>query len=102
MSSEAKESNNKIVNEAVCIVSPNKKGFWQADVYLEGWEEGAIVDYWCSGKIGGTKEQIIEKVKQKYPDINCVDGITGYCEDCGEEFTELEEDCQCGGIVNQY
>lgn len=86
---------------AICIVSPHEKGFWQADVYLEGWWEGAAPDGFCTGKKGGTKEQIILKVKENHPDIKIIDGITGICSECAHEHFNLEEQCEeCGWPVH--
>jgi len=88
------------MSEQICIVSPHEKGFWQADIYLEGWSEGIAADWFCTGKIGGTKEDIIAKAKAVYPDIKIDDGITGICIECGCEFFDLESECDdCGGIV---
>ena len=87
-------------NELLCVVSPHVKGFWQADIFVEGWQEGAAPDWFCTGKIGGTKEEIIVEAKQHYPAAKVTDGITGICIDCGEEQFNLESECgDCGGIV---
>jgi len=92
--------NESNLNDLLCVVSPHQKGFWQADVYLEGWIEGVPPDWFCTGAIGGTKEQIIAKVKEAYPKADFVDGITGICIDCGKEHFLLEQEClDCGGII---
>ena len=88
-----------MLNELLCVVSPHEKGFWQADVYLEGWKEGIVPDWFCTGKIGGTKDEIIDKVRETYPDVKIEDGITGVCVECGEYYFNLEQECACGGIV---
>lgn len=88
-----------MLNELLCVVSPHEKGFWCADVYLEGWEEGLTPDWFCTGKIGGTKDEIIAKAKQAYPNAKFEDGITGVCMECGEEHFNLEKECYCGGII---
>lgn len=88
------------MSDLLCVVSPHEKGFWQADVYHEGWTEGLSPDWFCTGKIGGTKEEIIEKVKNTYPSTKFTNGITGVCIDCGAEYCELEQECaDCGGII---
>lgn len=88
------------LNDLLCVVSPHEKGFWQADIYLGGWYEGAASDWYCTGKIGGTKEDVIAKAKESYPEAKVTDGITGICMDCYEEQFNLEQECtDCGGIV---
>ena len=85
----------------ICIVSPHEKGFWQADVYFDGWMEGITADWFCTGSIGGTKESIIEKVRGQFPQSKIIDGITGVCLDCGAEHFLLEDECRdCGGFVD--
>lgn len=96
--------NNTHLNKPkqTCIVSPHEKGFWQADLYLDGWREGVSGDWFCTGEIGGTKSDIVSKVKESYPNAKFEDGITGICIDCGCEFFNLENECgDCGGIVGE-
>jgi len=88
------------MSDLLCIVSPHKKGFWQAEIYFSGWEEGYLRDAFFTGKIGGTKEQIINRLNEQYQNPKIVDGVTGYCDECGEEYCLLERECTCGGIVN--
>jgi hypothetical protein len=84
----------------LCVVSPHEKGFWQADIYFDGWSEGSAPDYFFTGKSGEARNDIIEKVKQTYPLASVVDGITGICTDCAEEHFNLESECaHCGGII---
>ncbi len=97
---EAQRSEESTLTDLLCVVSPNAKGFWQADVYIEGWDEGIPPDWFCTGKRGGTKKDIINRVRDKYPDIKVVDGITGTCPDCGEEYFELETHCDCGQLLD--
>lgn len=86
--------------DLTCVVSPHEKGFWQVDIYHEGWAEGLSPDWFCTGKLGGTKEEIIAQVKNEYPNVKIVQGLTGVCVDCGEEFYELEQKCnECGGVI---
>lgn len=88
------------MSDLLCVVSPHEKGFWQADIYHEGWAEGLSPDWFCTGKIGGTKEEIIAQAKNTYPYAKFICGITGVCIDCGEEYFELEQECaDCGGII---
>ncbi len=95
-----RNSSESELSDLLCIVSPNKKGFWEADVYYKGWEEGLTPDWCCSCKIGGTKEQVIKKVKEHFPSPKIVDGVTGHCNDCGEEHFLLETKCEeCGGLI---
>ena len=97
--SEAKKDESDL-SALLCVVSPHEKGFWQADVYLEGWVEGGVPDWFCTGSIGGTKEEIILKARESYPEATLIDGTTGVCVDCGNEFFNLEQACDdCGGIV---
>ena len=84
----------------LCVVSPHEKGFWQADIYVDGWSEGSAPDWFCTGKIGGTKAEIVEIAKKVYPTAKVTDGITGICTDCAEEHFSLEIECvYCGGII---
>ncbi len=84
----------------MCVVSPLKKDFWQADIYHEGLAGGICPDWFCAGNSGGTKEEIIAQVKNTYPSAKIIQGITGVCIDCGEEFYELEQECnECGGVI---
>jgi len=84
-----------------CIVSPHEKGFWQADVYFEGSDEGLAPDWFCTGAIGGTKEEIISRVKEVFRNPIFKDGVTGICIDCDAEHFELENVCECcEGIVS--
>ena len=88
------------MTESICIISPHVKGFWQADVYLDGWEEGVLPDWFRTGKIGGTKEQMeAEIIKGCWSGISFIDGITGICTECGEEYFNLERQCDCGGLI---
>ena len=36
------------MDKRICIVSPHEKGFWQADVYLDGWEDGVEPDWFAT------------------------------------------------------
>lgn len=89
------------LNRLLCIVSPHEKGFWQADVYEDGWEECVLPDWFCTGKIGGTRDEIIEKVRIAYPDATFESGVTGVCLECGESYFNLENECECDGIVGE-
>lgn len=95
--SEAKRDE---LNDSLCIVSPHEKGFWQADVYFNGWHEGSSPDWFCTGKIGDDRDDIISKVRERFSSPKIVDGITGICIECGEEFFLLESECECGGIID--
>ncbi len=53
----------------VCVISQHEKGFWQADIYLDCWQEGAVPDWFCTGKIGGTKQDVIARAKKNYPEL---------------------------------
>lgn len=89
-------------NELLCVISPSNKGFWVADIYFDGQSEGESPDWFCTGKIGGTKDDIITKVKESYPDAKFTDGITGICIDCGEDHFNLDSECiYCGGIIGE-
>jgi len=88
------------VRDSICLVSPHEKGFWQADIYFEGWDEGGS-DHFFTGEIGGTKEQIIMAVNKRYPQIKIFDGVTGICTECNKEFFLLESECNCGGVVGE-
>ena len=81
------------VNDPICIISPHPKGFWQADVYFQGWEDGLSCDWFCTSAVGATKQNIIDKVTDAHGDIEIVDGVTGLCHDCCEEYFELEDVC---------
>ncbi len=86
---------------AMIVVSPHIKGFWQADVYQEGWMSGMIPDWFCTGSKDGTREEVVAKALAVYPAAKVVEGMTGACIDCGEEHFNLEELCaDCGGIVS--
>lgn len=87
------------LNDLLCVISPHEKGFWQADVYFNGWSEGVSPDWFCTGKIGGDRNVIVSKVQGQFPNPKIVDGITGVCIDCGEEYFSLEQECECGGII---
>lgn len=62
------------ISGAVCVLAKSKEGFWMADIYLEGWAEGISPDWYCTGKKGGTKKELMDKVLKTYPDINMVPG----------------------------
>jgi hypothetical protein len=82
----------------ICIVSPHEKGFWQADVYNEGWAEGVPPDWVRTGKLGGKRSELIDAVLERFPGIEVIDGVTGICPECSEEYFNLEEeciDCEC-------
>lgn len=86
--------------DLTCVVTPHEKGFWQVDIYQEGCAEGLSPDWFCTGKLGGTKEEIIAQMKNEYPNVKIVQGLTGVCVDCGEEFYELEQKCnECGSVI---
>ena len=86
------------MSNLVCVVSPHEKGVWRVDFYPKGLAEGLSPDWVCTGKIGGTKEDIVAQVKTTYPNAKFIQGLTGECIDCGEEFYELEQECnECGG-----
>lgn len=51
------------MSNLICIISPHEKRFWQADIYRNGWSEDESPNGFCTGKVGGTKEELIEKVK---------------------------------------
>lgn len=88
------------MSKPICVITPHQKGFWQADYYREGWEEGEVPDGYCTGKVGGDKDSIIRKAKTSFPGTEFADGVTGVCADCSEEFALLETACtECGGIV---
>ena len=57
------------LNKPVCLVIKHPKGFWMADVFLDGWAEGISSDWYCTGKKGGTKNEIIGQVHANYPGI---------------------------------
>ena len=57
-----------------CVIAKHPKGFWMADVFLEGWYEGAVCDWYCTGKKRERKAKVIEKVLERFPDIQIVDG----------------------------
>jgi len=87
-------------NELLCIISPHEKGFWQADLYFNGFTEGVPPDWFCTGKKGDDQYEIITRVANDYPGVKFVAGITGICIDCGEEHFALEDAClECGGII---
>lgn len=89
------------MSNLICIVSPHEKGFWQVDVYLDGWIEGLVPDWFCTGKVGGTKEEIVTMVKKEYPEAEFTDGATGSCDGCGEYHFSLDQYCDhCGDGIN--
>ena len=98
---EAQRSEDSTLTDLLCVVSPHEKGFWQADVYFYGWDEGIPPDWFCTGKRGGTKEEIINMVIERYPSARIVDGVLGICPDCGEEYFEVETHCYCGQVANE-
>lgn len=87
-------------NALLCVVSPHEKGFWQADVYIDGFAEGVPPDWFTTGKKGDDQYEVMTMASRAYPGIKFTAGITGICVECGEEHFELEEECiNCGGIV---
>lgn len=85
----------------LCVVSPHHKGFWQADIYLAGWDEGVSPDWFCTGKSGGSRDEVIEKALATHPGAQVVSGITGTCDNCSAEFFNLEDVCDdCGDFVS--
>ena len=87
------------MSELLCVLSPHEKGFWQADVYLEGFVEGPP-DWFMTGSKGGDREMVVNEVRNKYPSILIVPGVIGVCVDCGEEQTEFNEFCpDCDGPI---
>jgi hypothetical protein len=87
--------------KAIAVISPHEKDFWQADIYEQGFSEDTLPDWFCTGKKGGDKDEIIAKVRAEFPGIEFTDGVTGVCADCGEEHFNLEEECsECGGVVD--
>jgi len=88
--------------ESVCITSPHEEGFWQADVYLDGWYEGAAPDGFCTSKLGGSRSEVISKVRVHHPSITIIEGVTGICSECAQEHFNLELVCDdCGSEVRQ-
>jgi len=90
------------MSELLCIVNPTEHGFFEAALYVDGYEEGLVPDFWCTGKKGGTREEIQSKVQREYKGqvIKFVEGVTGVCVECGENHSELETVCvECGGEV---
>lgn len=84
----------------LCVISPHEKGFWQADVYMEGFKEGINPDWYCTGKKGDDQYEMITNIAKLYPGITFKAGITGICMECEEEHCALEEDCiYCGHPV---
>ena len=75
---EAQRSEDSTLTDLLCVVSPHEKGFWQADVYFYGWDEGIPPDWFCTGKRGGTKEEIINMVIERYPSARIVMGYLEY------------------------
>jgi hypothetical protein len=88
------------VRVTALIISPHGSGFWQADVYIDGWQEGGIPDWYCTGSLGGSRQDTIDKGLKAYPDAKVMAGITGICMDCSSEHFALESQCvDCDGCV---
>jgi len=84
------------------IISPDERGFWHADIYRQGWYEGAAPDGFMTGPTGGTRQEMTDLARSVYGDVTITDGITGTCEDCGEDHYNLETECNdCGGLINE-
>ncbi len=88
-------------NDLLCVVSLNEKGFWQCDVYRDYDDQYCIPpDWFCTGKIGEDSKVIIANTEEKFPGIRFVDGVSGYCEECGEPHYLNETKCtECDGDV---
>lgn len=85
----------------LCVVSPHHKGFWQADIYLAGWDEGVSPDWFCTGLAGGSRHDVVAKALESHPGAKVVSGLTGTCDNCSAEFFNLEEICvDCGDFVS--
>ena len=79
------------------IISLNKNGSLTADVYFEGWAEGIAPDGFRITKKGYSKDQLMIDMGKDYPGAAIMDGVTGYCNECGEQYFELESECvNCG------
>lgn len=89
-----------MLNDLLCVVSPHENGFWQADIYTEGQEEGVAPDGFLTGAIGGERGEVVAEVRTKYPGILIVPGVVGVCGVCGEEQVAFRDFCpDCGGVI---
>ena len=72
-----------------------------ADVYRD-YDDGAVPDWYCTGKNGGTKDEVKAKVKEAFPDLTVFeDGVTGTCNECGSAHFNNETVCEdCGETVS--
>ena len=98
---EAQRSEEPKLTDLLCVVSPNKEGFWQADVYYHYWEpEGTPPDWFCTGMRGEDRYAVISRVSKEFPGIRFVAGVTGSCPECGKQYFELESHCECGELLD--
>ncbi len=82
---------NKPVSEV--ILFPWEKGGWMFNYFSEGWYEGAAPDGWGKHK---DMSALIQEIKKQYPSVRINRGVTGYCNECAEEYFDLETHCDCG------
>ena len=80
------------------ILYPKETGGWMYDYYSDGWFEGAAPDGWGHHEC---KSTLVDQIKDRYPGIEINRGITGYCDECGEEYFDLETHCDCGQALSE-
>jgi len=99
-SREDTQRNAARLNDLLCVISPNEKGFWQADVYYNYCEsEETQPDCFYTGKRDEDRYAVISRVSKEFPGIRFVAGVTGTCQECGEQYFEMESHCECGGLI---
>lgn len=54
------------------ILSRHEKGFWQADLYCDGYENGVSPDWYCTGKKDDGYDGILKIVKEMFPDAELI------------------------------